>query len=209
MIVVLYVRAIFFQETFPSSNVFVTWFELPMGPLTNTKEIPVDGYIKTLRIAVQPVTSKSDVALFYPNGIKFPHKFEQLYHYLKDYHTFFITILILGTVVSFEEKHEQRELSRDILTLLLKVNTFNSLRLCQVLRLLGFFPTEDIFNIKKIRFNTRKKIFFIIIDSVKIYSVFKRIQRRGNGDWQTMEQMLFQLMLLLKAHQTSPRVSQK
>lgn len=69
-------KSYFFQETFPSSNVFVTWFELPIGPLTNTKEIPVDGYIKTLRIAVQPVTSKSDVALFYPNGIKFPHKFE-------------------------------------------------------------------------------------------------------------------------------------
>nr|XP_022288711.1 von Willebrand factor A domain-containing protein 7-like [Crassostrea virginica] len=80
------------KETFPSSNVFVTWFELPMGPLTNTKEIPVDGYIKTLRIAVQPVRSKSDVALFSPNG----------------------------TVVSFEEKHEQRELSRDMLTLLIK-----------------------------------------------------------------------------------------
>ena len=79
-----------------------------MGPLTHTKAIPIDGYIKTLRIAVQPVTSKSDVALFYPNG----------------------------TVLSFEEKHEQRELSRDMLTLLIKVNTCNSLRLLSCIALI-------------------------------------------------------------------------
>ena len=90
--------------------------------------------------------------------------------------------MILGTVVSFEEKHEQRELSRDMLTLLIKVNTFNSLRLCQVLRLLGFFPTEDIFNIKKIRFNTRKKNNFKIIDSVKIY-IFCIQKNPEEGEW--------------------------
>lgn len=45
----------------------------------------------------------------------------------------------------------------------------------------GFFPTEDIFNIKKIRFNTRKNN-FKIIDSVKIY-IFCIQKNPEEGEW--------------------------
>nr|XP_022288697.1 von Willebrand factor A domain-containing protein 7-like isoform X3 [Crassostrea virginica] len=78
------------KETFPSSNVYVTWIEIPSGFVNITNvSIPVDGYIETLKLTVNPVTSKSEVDLYYPNG----------------------------TVVSFISKYEESELSGIVLAL--------------------------------------------------------------------------------------------
>lgn len=66
----------FSQETFPSSNVYVTWIETPSGFVSITNvSIPVDGYIETLKLTINPVTSKSEVDLYYPNGRIFSNVF--------------------------------------------------------------------------------------------------------------------------------------
>lgn len=66
----------FSQETFPSSNVYVTWIEIPSGFVNITNvSIPVDGYIETLKLTISPVTSKSEVDLYYPNGMIFSYVF--------------------------------------------------------------------------------------------------------------------------------------
>ena len=67
---------VLFQETFPSSNVYVTWIEIPSGfmNITNTS-IPVDGYIETLKLTINPVTLESEFDLYYPNGMIFPKVF--------------------------------------------------------------------------------------------------------------------------------------
>lgn len=58
-----------FKDTFPSSNAFVTWFGIPA---TSTHDgtifIPVDDYIKSLKIMVKNVFSLSELVCYYPNG---------------------------------------------------------------------------------------------------------------------------------------------
>lgn len=58
-----------FKDTFPSSNAFVTWFGIP-GTSTHdgTIFIPVDDYIKSLKIMVKNVFSLSELVCYYPNG---------------------------------------------------------------------------------------------------------------------------------------------
>ncbi|XP_078333510.1 uncharacterized protein LOC111100854 isoform X2 [Crassostrea virginica] len=81
------------KETFPSSNVYVTWIEIPSGFVNITNvSMPVDGYIETLKLTINPVTSKSEVNLYYPNG----------------------------TIVSFISKYEESELSGNVLALWIK-----------------------------------------------------------------------------------------
>ncbi|XP_034329464.2 uncharacterized protein [Magallana gigas] len=76
------------KETFPSSNVFVTLFVMPRNSTHNsTISIPVDDYINTLKIMVEPVTSLDKFVFYYPNG----------------------------TVVSFSSPNEERELLGNIL----------------------------------------------------------------------------------------------
>ena len=76
-----------------------------------------------------------------------------------------------------------------MLTLLIKVNTCNSLHLLSgialiFLSLLGGFPTEDIFNIKKKSGNNCSilgKNNFKIIDSVKYIYILYSKESRGGG----------------------------
>lgn len=58
-----------FKDTFPSSNAFVTWFEIPATSTHDGKIfIPVDDYIKSLKIMVKNVFSLSELVCYYPNG---------------------------------------------------------------------------------------------------------------------------------------------
>ena len=59
------------QDTFPSSNVLITWFVFPANtqPLENIS-LPVDSHIESLKIVVTGVTAiRGEFDLFYPNGI--------------------------------------------------------------------------------------------------------------------------------------------
>lgn len=60
----------FLKETLPSSSVFITWFKMPANS-TQNGSIPVDEYTETLLITVTPVTLKSEVVLYSPNGTDF------------------------------------------------------------------------------------------------------------------------------------------
>lgn len=58
-----------FKATFPSSNTFVKWFEIPpMSTHDSTISIPVDYYIKSLKIMAKNVSSLSEFVFYYPNG---------------------------------------------------------------------------------------------------------------------------------------------
>lgn len=81
------------KDTFPSSNAFVTWFGIPA---TSTHDgtifIPVDDYIKSLKIMVKNVFSLSELVCYYPNG----------------------------TNVLFSLKNEKSDLSNNVLTISVK-----------------------------------------------------------------------------------------
>lgn len=58
-----------FKDTFPSSNAFVTWFEIQATSTHDGKIfIPVDDYIRSLEIMVKNVFSLSELVCYYPNG---------------------------------------------------------------------------------------------------------------------------------------------
>ncbi|XP_062606286.1 von Willebrand factor A domain-containing protein 7-like, partial [Saccostrea cucullata] len=52
-------------KTFPSSNVFVTWFLIPDG-FNENYSIPIDNGINTLKIFIKNVSTESEFSLFYP-----------------------------------------------------------------------------------------------------------------------------------------------
>ncbi|XP_055995684.1 uncharacterized protein LOC125647200 isoform X2 [Ostrea edulis] len=57
------------KDTFPSSNVFITWFLIPVNSLANENiPIPVDNHMDTLKIVVVNVATESEFSLSYPNG---------------------------------------------------------------------------------------------------------------------------------------------
>ncbi|XP_062573733.1 von Willebrand factor A domain-containing protein 7-like [Saccostrea cucullata] len=57
------------KETFPSSNVIVTWFLIPDRSVSNENySIPIDNGIHTLKIFIKTVSTESEVSLYYPNG---------------------------------------------------------------------------------------------------------------------------------------------
>ncbi|XP_061178318.1 uncharacterized protein LOC133186947 [Saccostrea echinata] len=57
------------KDTFPSSNVFITWFLIPDGSSSNeVMSIPVDNHMETLKIVVRKVASQSEFTFSYPNG---------------------------------------------------------------------------------------------------------------------------------------------
>lgn len=58
-----------FKATFPSSNALFTWFDIPPTVTHDgTISIPVDDYIKSLKIIAKNVSSLSEFEFYYPNG---------------------------------------------------------------------------------------------------------------------------------------------
>ncbi|XP_062573737.1 von Willebrand factor A domain-containing protein 7-like [Saccostrea cucullata] len=55
------------KDTFPSSNVFITWF-LKLANSAPVMFIPVDNHMETLKIVARIVTSQFEFTLSYPNG---------------------------------------------------------------------------------------------------------------------------------------------
>lgn len=81
------------KATFPSSNALITWFEIPPTVTHDgTISIPVDDYIKSLKIIAKNVSSLSEFEFYYPNG----------------------------TNVSFSVTYEKSDLSKNVLTISVK-----------------------------------------------------------------------------------------
>ncbi|XP_062573736.1 von Willebrand factor A domain-containing protein 7-like [Saccostrea cucullata] len=57
------------KDTFPSSNVFITWFVIPANSASNVvMSIPVDNHMETLKIDARIVINQFEFTLSYPNG---------------------------------------------------------------------------------------------------------------------------------------------
>lgn len=110
----------FFKETLPSSSVFITWFKMPANS-TQNGSISVDEYTETLLITITPVTLKSEVVLYSPNGTVLWSKFEE---FIKFYSFHWLNIIISGTVVSLSE-NEETELSNNVLKISILVSKIN------------------------------------------------------------------------------------
>lgn len=68
------------QDTFPSSNVFVTHLIFPTNSMPNENiSVPVDNHIETLKIEITTVSAESEFSLLYPNGtdVMFASNIEQ------------------------------------------------------------------------------------------------------------------------------------
>ncbi|XP_078333516.1 von Willebrand factor A domain-containing protein 7-like isoform X2 [Crassostrea virginica] len=90
------------RDTFPSSNVLITWFVFPANsqPLENIS-LPVDSHIESLKIVVTGVTAiRGEFDLFYPNGSSVLFlSGDELKNLLKDVLTLSIKNPIAGTWV--------------------------------------------------------------------------------------------------------------